>query len=190
MVGRIWRGWTTAANADAYERLLREETFPGIAARGVAGYRGIRLLRRPVEAGRVRREVVTQMPNRAPVRLWAARSLTSTKGDLLMRRKGLVLLFILFLASLPMSAHSEPGAALADCRSVPAQSEGTADLMEGLDPAQEVGLFTPEPQRKGCFMDCMNAWTSTMCAGLSGTEYQQCVNDGAEGCRCSCQGCL
>jgi heme-degrading monooxygenase HmoA len=53
MVVRIWHGWTTAANADVYERLLREEIFPGIAAKGVAGYRGIQLLRRPVEADEV-----------------------------------------------------------------------------------------------------------------------------------------
>ncbi len=49
MIARIWHGWTTPENADAYERLLREEIFPGIAAKGVAGYRGIRLLRRPRE---------------------------------------------------------------------------------------------------------------------------------------------
>jgi heme-degrading monooxygenase HmoA len=53
MVARIWHGWTTAANADAYERLLREEIFPGIAAKGVVGYRGIQLLRRPLETGEV-----------------------------------------------------------------------------------------------------------------------------------------
>jgi heme-degrading monooxygenase HmoA len=46
MIVRIWRGWTTRANAAAYEDLLRGEIFPGIAARGVAGYRGIELLRR------------------------------------------------------------------------------------------------------------------------------------------------
>ena len=47
MVARVWHGWTTPENADAYERLLREEVFPGIAAKGVAGYRGIYLLRQP-----------------------------------------------------------------------------------------------------------------------------------------------
>lgn len=48
MIARIWHGWTTPENADAYERLLREEIFPGIAAKGVVGYRGIQLLRRPL----------------------------------------------------------------------------------------------------------------------------------------------
>jgi len=49
MIARIWHGWTTPENADTYEQLLRTEIFPGIAAKGVAGYRGIRLLRRPAE---------------------------------------------------------------------------------------------------------------------------------------------
>lgn len=48
MIARIWHGWTTPENADAYERLLREEIFPAIAARNVPGYRGIQLLRRPL----------------------------------------------------------------------------------------------------------------------------------------------
>lgn len=47
MICRIWRGWTEPANADAYEDLLQREVFAGIAARGIAGYRGIQLLRRP-----------------------------------------------------------------------------------------------------------------------------------------------
>ena len=47
MIARVWHGWTTPQNADAYETLLKAEVFPGIAAKGVAGYRGIELLRRP-----------------------------------------------------------------------------------------------------------------------------------------------
>jgi antibiotic biosynthesis monooxygenase (ABM) superfamily enzyme len=46
MIARIWHGWTTAENADAYEALLREEIFVGIGNRQIAGYRGIELLRR------------------------------------------------------------------------------------------------------------------------------------------------
>lgn len=46
MICRVWHGWTTIPNADAYEALLRDEVFPGIARRGVAGYQGIELLRR------------------------------------------------------------------------------------------------------------------------------------------------
>jgi antibiotic biosynthesis monooxygenase (ABM) superfamily enzyme len=47
MIARIWNGWTTRENADRYQRLLLTEIFPAIAAKGVRGYRGIRLLRRP-----------------------------------------------------------------------------------------------------------------------------------------------
>ncbi|HEY3011713.1 MAG TPA: hypothetical protein VGJ36_03115 [Gemmatimonadales bacterium] len=46
MISRIWHGWTSPENADAYESLLRDEIFRGIAARQLAGYRGIDLLRR------------------------------------------------------------------------------------------------------------------------------------------------
>ena len=49
MIGRIWHGWTKPENAAKYERLLKEEIFPGIAAKKVVGYRGIQLFRRPLE---------------------------------------------------------------------------------------------------------------------------------------------
>ena len=42
---RIWRGWTTAANADAYENLLKETIFPGIVGRRIDGFQRIELLR-------------------------------------------------------------------------------------------------------------------------------------------------
>jgi len=48
MISRIWHGWTTPANADAYESLLKTEIFEGIRDRQIAGYRGIHLLRRDV----------------------------------------------------------------------------------------------------------------------------------------------
>ena len=37
-------------NADAYEALLRQEIFVGIAALQITGYRGIHLLRRELDA--------------------------------------------------------------------------------------------------------------------------------------------
>ena len=46
MISRIWHGWTTPSNADAYEELLREEIFAGIKNREIPGFRGIQLLRR------------------------------------------------------------------------------------------------------------------------------------------------
>jgi hypothetical protein len=48
MIIRIWRGWTTPENAAAYQTLLLEEIFPGIAGRQLAGYWGISLGRRDV----------------------------------------------------------------------------------------------------------------------------------------------
>ncbi len=47
MISRIWHGWTTLANADAYEALLRAEIFVGIENRHIPGFRRIQLLRRP-----------------------------------------------------------------------------------------------------------------------------------------------
>jgi len=49
MIGRIWHGWTTPENADAYESLLKSEIFQGIHDRQIAGYRGIHLLRHSLE---------------------------------------------------------------------------------------------------------------------------------------------
>lgn len=49
MISRIWHGWTTPTNADAYESLLKTEIFQGIEGRQIAGYRGIHLLRRNME---------------------------------------------------------------------------------------------------------------------------------------------
>jgi len=43
---RLWRGWTTPENADAYERIVRGEVIPGIEARKIAGFRHIDLMRR------------------------------------------------------------------------------------------------------------------------------------------------
>ena len=44
MISRLWHGWTTRDNADAYEELLRSEILPGIHR--VAGFKGALLLRR------------------------------------------------------------------------------------------------------------------------------------------------
>lgn len=50
MICRLWHGWTTPANADAYQRLLEDEIFPAIVARQVAGFQDIDLLRRDAGA--------------------------------------------------------------------------------------------------------------------------------------------
>jgi hypothetical protein len=46
VIARLWHGWTTNQNAEAYEALLKSEIFPGIAARKVAGCRSVELFRR------------------------------------------------------------------------------------------------------------------------------------------------
>lgn len=71
MIERVWRGWTTSANADAYESLLNEEVFPGIAAKAVPGYRGIRLLRRTLEADEVEFMTIMTFDSMASVRAFA-----------------------------------------------------------------------------------------------------------------------
>ena len=49
MIARIWRGWTTPGNADAYQRIVSTEVLPGIARREIRGYRGAYLLRRHLD---------------------------------------------------------------------------------------------------------------------------------------------
>jgi hypothetical protein len=49
VIARIWRGWTTPENADAYQRIVSQEVLPGIAARDLDGYHGAYLLRRELD---------------------------------------------------------------------------------------------------------------------------------------------
>lgn len=49
MIARIWHGWTSQENAAAYEAMLKEEIFVGIGDLKIAGFKGIRLLRREVD---------------------------------------------------------------------------------------------------------------------------------------------
>ena len=43
MIARVWRGWTSPENADAYEKLLREIVYPGL--QNINGYQGGYILR-------------------------------------------------------------------------------------------------------------------------------------------------
>jgi len=45
-VCRLWRGWTTPENADAYERVVRGQVIPGIEERQIPGFRHIDLMKR------------------------------------------------------------------------------------------------------------------------------------------------
>ena len=49
MVGRLWHGYTTLENADAYELILRREVIPEIASMRIDGFLGIQVLRRPLD---------------------------------------------------------------------------------------------------------------------------------------------
>lgn len=46
MIARVWHGWTTPQNADTYERILKTEVLPGIAAMRIPGFRHIQVFRR------------------------------------------------------------------------------------------------------------------------------------------------
>ncbi len=48
-IKRIWHGWTTPGNADAYESIVQNEVFSSIEAKNISGYRGIELLRRDLD---------------------------------------------------------------------------------------------------------------------------------------------
>ncbi|MFX0182740.1 MAG: antibiotic biosynthesis monooxygenase [Candidatus Hodarchaeota archaeon] len=48
MISRIWHGWTTPENAEAYESLLKNEIFVDIDNRQITGYKGIHLFRRNI----------------------------------------------------------------------------------------------------------------------------------------------
>ena len=50
MICRIWHGWSTHSNADAYELFLRDVGFPSIEKKEIQGYHGIQLLRKEHEA--------------------------------------------------------------------------------------------------------------------------------------------
>src|ERR1051325_6490849 len=73
MISRIWHGWTTPRDADAYEALLRDEMFPEIQR--IPGARGAYLLRR--EAGdEVEFMTITQFDDMDAVRAFAGPELT------------------------------------------------------------------------------------------------------------------
>jgi hypothetical protein len=48
MICYLWHGWTTAANADAYEARIRAEVIPGMLSSEIAGFHRLEFLRNPV----------------------------------------------------------------------------------------------------------------------------------------------
>ena len=49
MICRLWRGWTTPANARAYEDVVRNQVIPAIEARRIPGFLHIDLMRRETD---------------------------------------------------------------------------------------------------------------------------------------------
>ena len=47
-VKRIWRGWTTPENAEAYRAVLQNEVRPSIEAKNIPGYQSLELLSRDI----------------------------------------------------------------------------------------------------------------------------------------------
>jgi hypothetical protein len=66
MIVRVWRGWTTAANADGYEELIRSTIFPDIFDRGIDGLFRLDLYRRPQCRFGLRNMGITQASNNTP----------------------------------------------------------------------------------------------------------------------------
>ena len=52
MVARIWRGYTSLKDADAYEAFLKKDFMPSVERKKIPGYKKFQLLRRD-EAGEV-----------------------------------------------------------------------------------------------------------------------------------------
>jgi heme-degrading monooxygenase HmoA len=49
MIGRIWHGYTTHENANAYQKILTTEVIPGIADMKIEGFRSIQVFRRSLD---------------------------------------------------------------------------------------------------------------------------------------------
>lgn len=61
MIQRIWHGYTTLENAEAYETLLKEEIMPGIASKQIPGYHSMQIIRRVAEENLKEIEFITIM---------------------------------------------------------------------------------------------------------------------------------
>jgi heme-degrading monooxygenase HmoA len=69
VIARVWRGWTAQADADAYERFLRDQLFPEV--RRLDGFRGAQILRRAATGGEVEFVTVTMFASLDAVRAFA-----------------------------------------------------------------------------------------------------------------------
>jgi heme-degrading monooxygenase HmoA len=69
VIARVWRGWTAAADADAYERFLRTDLFPEVAR--LDGFGGAHILRRRAPDDEVEFVTVTLFESLDAVRAFA-----------------------------------------------------------------------------------------------------------------------
>ena len=68
MIGRLWHGWTTRGDADAYEEFLRDEMFPRLEL--IDGYRGGYVMRRE-HPDSVEFATLTNWESMDAIRVWA-----------------------------------------------------------------------------------------------------------------------
>ena len=87
MIARIWHGWTTHEDADAYEQFLRDKMFPSI--HGIAGFLDADLLRRDLDDA-VAFMTITRFETLDAVRAFAgedyARAVVEPEAKRLLRR--------------------------------------------------------------------------------------------------------
>jgi heme-degrading monooxygenase HmoA len=89
MIGRVWHGWTTHANAEAFEAHMRNEEWPAIFARNIKGLRDIECLRL-VRPGHTEFKTVMRFESLDAVREFAGEDYTKAvlmpRGRELLRR--------------------------------------------------------------------------------------------------------
>jgi heme-degrading monooxygenase HmoA len=68
-VARVWRGWTTVENADAYQAVAEQEVFPAIIERQIPGLISAQLMRSDeVEDGEIEFTTIIWFDRLASVR--------------------------------------------------------------------------------------------------------------------------
>ncbi len=77
MICRLWRGWTTRANAAAYEGVVRNQVIPAIEARAIPGFRHIDLMRREGE-GEVEFQTLMWFDDLAAIRAFMGEDYTAS----------------------------------------------------------------------------------------------------------------
>ena len=89
MIARVWHGWTSRADANTYETMLRDEIFPDIARRNIHGYHGAELFMRD-DGDEVEFMTLLRFESMAGVELFAgpenARPVIYPKAEPLLRR--------------------------------------------------------------------------------------------------------